>query len=323
MTLKKLFARLHNPAPDSGGTDTGTVDRGDLLEAETPEAKETESIKDDPAVKELEAELETAKDGGAEGDKPTKDSRIPQSRHKEILEKERAKTNAALAELAELKKRGELASTRTAASADFAAIEAEVAALEEEYATLLTDGEIKKATEVMRKIRSSERLMAESKADLKIQAATAQAQESSRYQTALSRIEAAFPILNPDHDDYDEKAEARISRLARANQADGMTPTAALQDAVETIIGAATTAQERATTVTPRAEKSVGAERKADAVDKTLKAVAKTPPSLSRVGTDSDKLGGKITAEAAVKLSQKAFAALSDADLSELRGDSL
>lgn len=328
--LKKFLFR--NANPDTGGG--APIDRGDNL---TPEVVETPAVvvKDDAAVKALEEELaaeivdktedgDAASDGDGADTKPAKDSRIPAARHKEILEKERAKSTALAAEVAQLKQRGNLAASNVDATAEFAAVEADVLKLEDEYANLLTDGEIKKATAVMAKIRAAERYMADSRAELKIKAATVQAQETSRYETALTRIETAFPELNPDHDNYDEKVMHRVARLSRANQADGMTPVAALQDAVEAIVGAESAQQLRATTVTPRAEKDVGAERKAAAVAKAVAAVGKTPASLSRAGIDSDKLGGgALDAAAVMKMSQKEFAGLSESDLAKMRGDAL
>lgn len=319
MIIQNAF-RLLAADSDTGGTDI--VDRGDDLVA--PIAETPVPVADDPKVKALEAEIDAGDDDKEDKDDTRKDSRIPQARHKEILEKERAKTTAALAENAQLKQRAQLADAGADAGTQFAAIEAEILVMEDEYATLLTDGEIKKATAVMAKIRASERHMADARADLKVRASSLQAQEVSRYDTALTRIETAFPILNPDHDTYSEATMTRVARLSRANQADGMTAVAALQDAVETIIGAETTQQQRATSVTPRGEKDVGAERKADAVAKVVVAVAKTPPSLNRVGVDSDKVGGADSEAASViKMSQKDFASLSDAALAKLRGDVL
>ena len=316
MTLSHpLRFRFLSADQDSGGTDT--VDRGDDLIA--PVAETPAPASEDPKVKALEAEIDS---GEEDKDEKSKDSRIPQARHKEILEKERAKTTAALAENAQLKQRAQLASAGSEAGVEFATIEAEILQMEDEYATLLTDGEIKKATAVMAKIRASERHMADARADLKVRASSLQAQEISRYSTALTRIETAYPELNPDHEGYSEATMTRVARMSRANQADGMSAVAALQDAVETIIGAETSQQQRATSVTPRAEKDVGAERKAAAVAKTVAAVAKTPPSLGRVGVDSDKIGGADTeAGAVIKMSQKDFATLSDAALAKLRGD--
>lgn len=324
MLIHKFF-RLFNDTPGESGS-TAVVDRGDLipedtdLDPENPDAQ-AEEIQADPKVQEIEAELEAE----ADEKKPRKDARIPLDRHEAVLNKERAKSAALAAELSQLKQRGQVSDNATAASADFAAIEADVLKLEDEYANLLTDGEVKKATAVMAKIRQAERHMAEVKADLKVQAATVQIAETTRYNTVLSRIEAAFPVLNPDHDDYSEATMTRVAKMSRMNQADGMTPSAALQDAVDTIIGASTAKQEAATTVTPRvAEKDIAAERKAAAVGKVVKAVGATPPSLSRTGLDSDKLGGGADSAAAViKMSQKEFAQLSEAALAKLRGDDL
>lgn len=306
---------------DTGGTNT--VDRGDELVP--PVVVTPPPVAEDPKVKALEVEIDAEIDEkDDEKDEARKDSRIPQARHKEILEKERAKTSAALAENAQLKQRAQLSTAGNEAGVEFAAVEAQILVMEDEYATLLTDGEIKKATAVMARIRASERQMADARADLKVRASSLQAQEVSRYDTALTRIETAYPQLNPDHEAYSEVTMNRVARMARANQADGMTSVAALQDAVETIIGADTTQQQRATSDTPRAEKDVGAERKAAAVAKVVAAVAKTPPSLNRVGLDSDKRG-TVDHEAAtvINMSQKDFANVSDADLAKLRGDTV
>jgi hypothetical protein len=315
MLITKFF-RLYAPEPDAGGT--AVVDRGDDLDPVLPEVVEVD-VAADPEVKKLEEEL---KAGEADHDDPKKDQRIPATRHKEILEKERAKTAALAAEVAELKKRDQAAASRTDASAEFAAVDANITKLEDEYATLLTDGEIKKATAVMAQIRSAERQMAEAKADLKIQAATLQANETARYNAVLGRIEAAYPALNPDHEDYNQATESRVIRMARANQVDGMTPAAALQDAVETVLGAETARQQTATTVTPRVD--AAAERKVAAAEKATKTIAKTPALLNTTGLDSDKLGGGADSAAAIiRLSQPEFAKLSEAALAKARGDEL
>lgn len=329
MKLKFLNLRLHSPDLDAGGTGADAIARGDIL----PEDLPAEDISQDPDVKELEGELGEGgekegevpdADDSAKAEKP-KDSRIPASRHKEILEKERAKTAALAAELAELKQRRNQSDTAANATVELSTLESEVERMETEYATLLSDGETKQAVAVMAKIRQAERHMAEVKSDLKIQAATLQAVENNRYETALNRIEAAYPQLNPDHEDYDAQVEARVARLSRANQGDGMTPTAALQDAVEVVLGSLTAAQERATSVTPRVSpKDVAAERKAAAVAKTVKAVTSTPPLSGKLGAPSDTLGGgRLDASQVVKLSQAAFAKLGEADLALLRGDTL
>lgn len=319
--LKHFLRRFHNATPDAGGT--GTVDRGDNLipedkdlDPDNPDGKLAEVAKD-PKVQELEAELADPADPA---DKK-KDSRIPLARHEAILNKEREQRKALEAQLAQFQKGGEIANI----NADITAAESQVLTLEKQYADLLTDGENEKAVKVMSEIRTLERKMAGAKNDMQIQAAVARATESARYTTALERVEASFPILNPDHADYSDETMVEVVEMMDAYKLKGLTPTDALQKAVKYVVGATTRKQEDATSVTPNvSEKDVAAERKKEAVGKTVAAVSKTPPSLARSGMDSDKLGGGAdSAAAVVNMSQKEFAKLSDEALAKLRGDTL
>jgi len=117
MLISKFF-RLQDPEDGSG---SGPVDRGDTLEpivpvVATPDPKDVAA---DPEVKKLEEELKAGEADPAaehEHDDAKKDQRIPAARHKEILEKERAKTAALAAEVAELKKRGQVEGSREKAA---------------------------------------------------------------------------------------------------------------------------------------------------------------------------------------------------------------
>ena len=324
MLIQKFF-RLYDPEPGDSGSTPTAVDRGDLLpedqdlNPDDPDAKVAAEVAKDPKVQELDAELG---DKAEKTDGPKqKDSRIPLARHKEILEKEREQRASLERQLAQYQQGNQIANVNE----EITALENSVLALEKDYATQLSDGEIDKATATMAKIRKAERDMAESKSDMKIHAAEIRATERARYNTALERVETAFPTLNPDHDDYDEEAMAEVADLKSAYEMKGLTPTAALQKAVKMIVEPRTTRQEMATSAAPRvSEKDVAAERKKDAVAKVVKAVAGTPPSLSRVGLDSDKLGGGAESAAAVmRMSQKEFAQLSESQLAKMRGDEL
>ncbi len=281
MIINKFF-RLYAPEPDAGGTDT--VDRGDLLEddayhdrlAET-DVPAKDEVKDDPKVKELEDDLT--------------------SKQRATLERQ----------LAQYQQGGQLADM----NAELTAAENNIIKMEKEYATLLTDGEVEKASTLMQQIRKTERDMAEAKSDMKIHAAEIRATERARYSTAIERVEAAFPELNPDHDDFNPESAAEVLDLMEAYKSRGLTPTAALQKAVKMIVEPRTGRQQAAVDSTPRVtEKDIAAERKQAAVEKTSKAVAKTPASLGRAGLDSDKLGGgEMDPRAVMKMSQKEFAA--------------
>jgi hypothetical protein len=312
-------------APEPGESGSTPVDRGDMIEdlekdidPDDPDGKlaDQEAIKADPAVKELEADLISKDD-----DPKKKDSRIPLSRHKEILEKERESRAALERQLAQYQQGNQIADM----NAELTAAENNIIKMEKEYTNLLADGELEKAATLMQQIRKTERDMTEAKSDMKIHAAEVRATERARYNTSLERIESAFPSLNPDHDDFDAEAMAEVVDLKEAYQLKGLTPTMALQKAVKMIVEPRTSRQEIATSSTPRVtEKDVAAERKTAAVDKATKAISKTPPSLERVGLNSDKLGGgEKSAAAVIAMSQKEFASLGAEALAKLRGDEL
>lgn len=330
-TLLTRFQRFHRPEGEASGGGGTAPDRGDFLpdadakdiDPENPDAE----LKNDPEVKKLEAELKGEGDPEADPDADTeakakkKDSRIPLSRHEAVLQKEREKRAELERQLAQYQNGQQVANLNE----EITKLEDNVVALEKEYAKLLTDGEIDKATEVMAKIRKTERQMNESRSDMKIQAAEARATERARYNVALERIEGAYPELNPDHESFSEETMAEVVELKEAYQLKGLTPTAALQKAVKLLVEPRTTRQEIATSATPRVDaKDVAAERKKDAAVKTAAAIGKTPPSLTKPGLNSDKLGGgAVDATAVMKMNQKEFASLSEATLAQMRGDEL
>ncbi len=317
--MKKPHYLLLAAEPGDTG---GSADRGDdLPEDINPDDPDAELAAAE-AAKKLEAEIEKDEEGDDdEAKSKKKDSRIPESRHKAILEKEREKRAELERQLAQYQSGQQVASINT----EITKLEDSVLKMEKDYAALLTDGEVDKAAAVMAQIRKAERDMAEAKSDMKIQAAESRATERARYNIALERIEAAFPELNPDHDSFSEDTMQEVVDLKDAYQLKGMTPTQALQKAVKLLVEPRTTRQEVATTSQPKVdEKSVAAERKTEAVKKGVETAAKTPPNLSKVGLDGDKLGGgKLDAKAVMSMSQKEFAKLSEADLALMRGDSI
>jgi hypothetical protein len=296
------------------------IDRGDAVEPELPGIEPAVDPAADPKVAELEAAIE----GEGEGDEAKehkKDTRIPESRHKAILEKEREKRADLERQLAQYQQGGQIANV----NAEITAAENSITKMWGEYNTLITDGELDSAAAKQQQITATERQMAEAKSDMKIHAAEIRATERARYNTSLERIESAFPTLNPDHESYDEVLMAEVAELKDAYQMKGHTPTAALQKAVKALVEPQTTRQELATNVKPNvSEKDVAAERKADAVKKTTNAVGKTPPSLNKVGQNSDKAGGgRLDAQQVMNMSQKEFAGLNDETLAQMRGDTI
>lgn len=304
--------------------DADALARGDILPTDAiPEDKDKDPEHPDAqkVAEDLESKLDAEKEAEDKDEKESKkDTRIPESRHKAILEKEREKRADLERQLAQYQNGKQVADVNQ----QITAAEDSIMKMEKEYANLLTDGEIDKATALMAEIRRAERNMAEAKSDMKIQAAEIRATERARYNTSLERIENAFPELNPDHDDYNEELMGEVAELKDAYQMKGLTPTMALQKAVKALVEPRTTRQEMATSATPRvSDKDVAAERKKDAVEKTSKAMEKQPANLNRAGVDSDKIGGKRDINTIMNMTQKEFAALSEEDLAALRGDTL
>lgn len=264
--------------------------------------------------------------GGEDKGSGRKDSRIPLARHEAVLAREREQRKALETRLQQYERGAQVANTNETITK----MEDNILSLEKQYTKLITDGEIDKATDVMTQIRRTERLLSQQQNALEIQAAEARAAERVRYDVALDRLEQAYPVLNPDHDDYDADKLAEVVELKTAYEKNGRTPTDAMQRAVKLILGAEGSRQASATSVKPKvdvdevaaaAAKEVAAERKQAAVDKGLEAKGKQPPDLNGLGKDSDKAGASRTAADVMKMSQKDFAALSEDELAKLRGD--
>lgn len=318
--LSRLFSRLMAPAGDDG-SDTGGTDRGDDFvstedEDEVATATKTPAGKaagDDADPEDPDADPEAA------GDKK-REQRIPLSRHKDMLEKERTRRADLERQLAQYQRGNDVATLNE----DITAAEDSILKMEQDYNELLSDGELKQASALMTKIRQTERSIVEAKSDMKIAAAESRATERARYNLVLERIETAYPQLNEDHEDFDADLMEDVIDLKDAYQRKGLTPTAAMQKAVDKVIGTTNKRQEAVIDTTPRVTtKDVAAERKKAAVSKTMDAVSRTPPSTARVGLDSNKAGGALTASDVIKLSQDDFRQLPDSALAKMRGDEL
>lgn len=328
--LQNLLRQYMAPAGD-GADLGGAVDRGDDFDSMDPDEPEEVEKKPEPKAadeddidpEDPDGELKEGEEAEKKADKPKKDSRIPLSRHKELLEKERAKRADLERQLAQFQKGGEVA----ALNENITKAEDDILNLEKEYNTLLADGELDKASAKMTEIRRLERQINESRSDMKIAAAEARATERARYNIALERIESVYPELNPDDDTYDEELMQDVVDLKAAYESRrNMTPTEAMQAAVRKLLGTRTKSQEKALDTTPRVSdkdvaNEVRAERKKDAVTKAVKAVEKQPPSTAKVGLDSDKAGGGLSAKDVLKMSQEDFRKLPEEVLARMRGD--
>lgn len=323
------------PAGEDGSASGsgGAVDRGDDFTPTDDGADDAPAAKKEPAPEPKADAGDDADDidpdePDADQDTKKKNARIPLDRHEKILAKEREaraaaeeQRQAAVERLAQYERGQQVAGLND----EIAEMETQVTALEQAYIKQLADGEVEKATKTMADIRRAERQINDAKNDFKMQASIAQATEQARYNVALERIEEVYPSLNPDHEDFDkaelgEVVEWKIFYERQRN----MTPTKALQAAVKKVLGAETRNQERATEVAPKVDaKDVAAERKKAAVAKNLDTKDRTPANTSKVGADSDKAGGSLSAKDVMKMSQDDFKNLPDDVLARMRGDEL
>ena len=332
MDPKKHYLLL---APADDGSDLGgteVLDRGDDftptddddIDPEDPDKEVKKPAKaakaEEEGVVEEEGKEEEEEKEEKEEKPKGKAKAIPLDRHKQILEREREARAELERKLAAYQQGQKVADINE----DLTKMEDKVLAMEKQYNKLLADGEVDKAAELMSQIRRAEREIVQLQADMKIQASVAQATESARYNIALERIEEAYPMLNPDSDEFDSELLADVADMKAMYQQRGMTPTEALQKAVKRIVGQTSRTQQRATEVTPRvSEKDIAAERKKQAVAKTIDATKRQPPSTKDVGMDSDKAGATLSPKDVMRMSQDDFMKLTEEQLSKLRGDTI
>lgn len=290
---------------------------GELKAKEEAEAKAKAE-----AEAKAKAEAEEEDDPDNPGQKRRKDTRVPLARHKEILERERAEKERALAKLAQYQGAEDLAKTNE----EIQKAENKLIELEGQHAKLITDGRADEAAKTMTEIRKLEREINRKQTALETAAAESRAYERARYDVTVERLEAAYPVLNPDNEEhYDPEKVRKILSVSRAYQADGMPPSKALQEAVKDLLGEPETKkQEAAVETTPRVDEAAKkkAAREEEARRKAAEAAGKQPPDTSKTGVESDKLGSRSLSGADVmKMSYDDFSKLSEADLSRMRGD--
>lgn len=343
-----LKARRYLKPLDGEGDDTGggAEDRGDNWTPTEEPAKAGADVEDvtpkptpkpkpapTPAPKKTEATTEEAEgeeeDGEEKPEKPTgKDTRMPLSRHKAILDAERKRADEMASKLARYEAGEKVAVTND----QIKALDEKLLTVEEAYNDLMAEGKTAEAKVKWRELRTLERQGNDLRVQVASEAARSQAIESVRYSTTVERLEAAYPAINPDHEDFDEELSQDVVRMSRSYNAEGMTPAEAIQKAVKRLCGTPKTAEQKTATETKARvdEKAVETEaaklereRKSEAARKAAAAMGKQPPSTDKVGSDSDKAGGVITARDAIKLPFNEFKNLDERELARMRGDEL
>jgi hypothetical protein len=306
-----------------------TVDRGDEFIHETPEvdaaeqaeiaAKTSVQAEPDPAVEtENPASAAEDKDEKAEAPRDDKGRFIPKSRFDDAVRKEREGREYAERQVAELQRQLQ----QSQRQADSGELEKEIKGLEKQYTKLVLQGDEDAAAEVMSQIRLKERTVAIQEATHLSAQAKDQAREEIRMESAIERIEAAYPELRDGSEEYDQDLVDLVlaAQAANINQR-RMAPSVALATAVETVMGkVARKTNEPAGEKKGLAAATGAADRKAAQVEKNVDAARRQPPQLKSVGADSDKFGERAKVDV-TKLTREEFAALPEATKARLRGD--
>ncbi len=300
--------------------------------AEEEESKVEEKVeekKEDETKAEEKKEDETKAEEKAEEEPAKKPNlfMVPKSRYDSV----KTRLEAAQAKINELETKGtstKAAETATTATDAVKELDGQLDKLAEDYTKAVADGDHGKAASIRGQERKLERQRTDALVDQRSALSTYQATEAIRYDTTVKAVEEQFPQLNPDDkENYDTDAAAEVLDVAAALEGRGYTPSDAVIRAVAYVVGSAKLASELGGTpakVEAKAEEKPGsakeADRKAAAIDKKIEASNKQPPSLKKIGTNSDKQGASDTPDFS-KLSDSEIDALPESVKKRARGD--
>ena len=284
-----------NETPEEAGKED--VAKGDKLDEgdETPEEK---------AEREKQ-EAEEAK---------KRNIRIPKSRFDEAQAKARAREQALLEEIDRLKG-GQQASATQKAVSD---MKSKIDELQDKYEDLILDGKKDEARKIRKQVDAMRENLVEYQTSVKSDAARKAAVDELSYNAQLAGLEAKYPALNPEHEDFDEDRTNEVATLVNAFMKYGTKRSEALAKAVKYVLGAPPEQK------VSDAGKVLAEQRAKTAREKAAEADKKQPPNSAKVGLDSDKAGkGGEQGIDVMRLSQDKFSKLDEETKAKLRGDEL
>lgn len=341
LAIQQLISRGYwAPAGDDGGSGGGggggadgadkkdpPVDRGDDVKSPLdgagkgdkldPDEDDKSKDKGDPDKEGEETAEEKAEREKAEAEaEKAKRIRIPKSRFDEALGKAKAREQALLEEIDKLKG-GQQATATAKAVKD---MRGEIDKLQDKYEDLILDGKKDEARKVRRQVEELRDELSEYQTNVKSDAARKSAIDEMTYNAQLAGMEAKYPALNPEHEDFDEEKTDEVATLLNAFVKAGQKRGEALAKAVKYVMGNPPAA--KGGDKDDDKAKELADKRAADARKKAAEADKRQPADGKNVGLDSDKAGGKGQGDIDVmKLDQKKFAKLDEETLAKLRGD--
>jgi hypothetical protein len=265
-----------------------------------------------------------ADEGGDAGRDAKTGQFIPKDRFDEAVGRERAEKERLGTRLQELENR----EADRSISADMEAASAKITVLIGEHTKLISDGDLDGASAKMGDIIALQGDMQAARSQAIAAQSSSQTKNEMQYDAVVGRLELEYPEINPeDIENFDKEAVRKVQAyMTGLISMDKMSPSAALQESVATILGAkrAAEAEENQTEEEKEAAATAaGLRRKEVAVGKALDAQGKQPADLQDVGKDHDKEGGTLDAAAVMKMKWEDFIKLPEEELSKMRGDTL
>ena len=313
------------PAGGAGDDKNTPVDRGD--EVKSPLDTAGKGGDEGDAGKDLDTDTGDKLDEGdetpeerAEREKQEAEEakkrniRIPKARFDEAQAKARAREQALLEEIDRLKG-GQQASATQKAVSD---MKSKIDELQDKYEDLILDGKKDEARKIRKQVDAMREELVEYQTSVKSDAARKAAVDELSYNAQLAGLEAKYPALNPEHEDFDEDRTNEVATLLNAFVKSGVKRADALSKAVKYVLGAPPEQK------VSDAGKVLAEQRAKTAREKAAEADKKQPPNSAKVGLDSDKAGkGGEQGIDVMRLSQDKFSKLDEETKAKLRGDEL
>jgi hypothetical protein len=306
--------------PEENNSQADAIARGDVVsESEAPaaEAPATEVVEEVEKVEEVEAAEPEGEEEGEEVEEEPKGHMIPKTRFDQAVQKERNEK----AELAQRLKQYETRAQQQQEAENFEESQKKVKELLKQHSSLLADGELDKASDVMEEVLQLRDDMQNARMTKQADNARNSAKIEVQYDATVTQLEAEYPEINPESEDFDQDAVRRVQMMVTGiMQNEGKNPAEALREATDILLKPA----KQATTLREKpSEEAVesGLRRTQQQIDKNLKASEQQPPATDEVGKDHDKTGGALDAEKVSHMTWEEFIQVPDEELAKMRGD--
>lgn len=288
-----------------------------VAEPLTPEETKEATGKDVPPV-DADAKAEEQTDD-AEDDDGQKGHMIPKSRFDQAVHRERERAAQYERELAQYREREQ----QQNAAMNFEASQAQVKDMLKQHSSLLADGELDKASEVMEAVLQLRDDMQNARMTKQADNARNSAKIEVQYDNTVQRLEAEYPEINPDAEEFDPVAVRRVQMMVTGiMQSEGKNPAEALMEATDILLKPAKAARGESLRDKPSLDAvEAGMRRTQQQIDKNIKAAEQQPPATRDIGGDHDKTGGVLDAGQVSRMSWDEFIKVPDDELARMRGD--